>query len=310
MAEWSKRLCCPECGKGNSGDAIACTACGRSLSGPTITPVKIVSLCVQKSFFCKIGIHSWGGCTCLKCGTTRNRDHHWDGCMCAQCGQTRSSNHRWNGCICTLCGKWRDKEHLWDACKCAVCGQTRKSDHRWDDCCTCEVCGLSAHKNALVICEACGTPMDITTISGNVGAILFDVFGFARLATVYIGDNFDFASIARRAGVTKAQPPFYQLWLARKGIISVLSASQIKTVIEKAPHLNCLSRVTHIFQESDEWRRIERTGQPIWFMPSERGYYGLCHFLASALGGNESIESVTMPADWLQRIKEAMDEYK
>ena len=56
--------------------------------------------------------------------------HKWnDGCTCLRCGNTRDSDHSWNGCKCQICNKVRDEQHNWDHCRCVKCGKTRDEDH-------------------------------------------------------------------------------------------------------------------------------------------------------------------------------------
>lgn len=83
-------------------------------------------------FGCFFG-HDWGGwagCTCTRCGKTRDERHDWDGCRCMRCGTLRDEEHDWNGCVCRHCGKHRDEQHDWNGCKCKRCGETR---HEWKE---------------------------------------------------------------------------------------------------------------------------------------------------------------------------------
>lgn len=57
------------------------------------------------NLLCNLSFHNWKGCTCLKCGKTRNKDHHWDACICDVCGKMRDKNHIWKDGICIKCGK-------------------------------------------------------------------------------------------------------------------------------------------------------------------------------------------------------------
>ena len=89
----------------------------------------------MRRLLCLVKRHKWDGCTCLKCGITR--DHEWDGCKCKNCKAARE--HDWDhGCVCQRCGVGR--EHDWDGCKCRRCQATR--DHDWDGC-TCLKCGIT-----------------------------------------------------------------------------------------------------------------------------------------------------------------------
>ena len=46
---------------------------------------------------CRIGMHSWRGCRCPKCGRLRNKQHDWKGdCRkCVGCGRMRNIQHTW-----------------------------------------------------------------------------------------------------------------------------------------------------------------------------------------------------------------------
>ena len=99
------------------------------------------------SFKCKIGLHSWDGCKCSICGTTRDSEHD----NTADCG------------ICSRCGKiFTEDEHDWstDCDKCATCGKTRENQHSWiKDCEKCSKCGhirINMHQLVDGICEVCG----------------------------------------------------------------------------------------------------------------------------------------------------------
>jgi len=58
------------------------------------------------AFKCNIGLHTWNGCICSKCGKTRDLIHSWDGCICSICGKTK---HDWDGYKCTQCGEMRSE---------------------------------------------------------------------------------------------------------------------------------------------------------------------------------------------------------
>ena len=61
------------------------------------------------NFKCFIGRHTWSGCKCSVCGTTRDEDHQWDGCKCKSCGKTRDEGHQWEiGGCCKSCNKTRE----------------------------------------------------------------------------------------------------------------------------------------------------------------------------------------------------------
>ena len=90
--------------------------------------------------FCMFGLLDWNGCTCRRCGKTRDEEHDWDGCKCRHCGKTRDEEHDWDGCQCRRCKNKRDKEHDWNGCKCRRCGEMRDEGHDWEGC-TCRRCG-------------------------------------------------------------------------------------------------------------------------------------------------------------------------
>lgn len=88
-----------------------------------------VTLCMKKE--CFLFFHDWDGCTCRRCGKTRDKEHQWDGCVCTRCGKTRHIEHVPDErCICVRCGL---REHDWEySCVCARCGVTRDKHHDWD----------------------------------------------------------------------------------------------------------------------------------------------------------------------------------
>ena len=105
-------------------------------------------------------VHKWDGCTCTKCGKTRDKNHDWskDCEQCSKCGKTREGNHNWNACKCTKCGKTREGNHSWNACKCTKCGKTRDEGHNWSKSCEqCSECGKTRDKyhNWSKDCEQC-----------------------------------------------------------------------------------------------------------------------------------------------------------
>jgi hypothetical protein len=73
---------------------------------------------------CILG-HSWEGCTCKKCGKTRDERHDWkrDCERCWYCGKKSSDLHQWDGCKCLICGSNRDSGHDWDGLNCRRCGK-------------------------------------------------------------------------------------------------------------------------------------------------------------------------------------------
>lgn len=86
--------------------------------------------------------HKWNGCTCERCGQTRNEGHDFmpveGACRikCAVCGKERSIEHAWQGCTCSRCGQTRATGHDYQVTegspivRCAKCGGTaiRMSD--------------------------------------------------------------------------------------------------------------------------------------------------------------------------------------
>ena len=96
---------------------------------------------------CRIEGHDWGGCTCRRCGNTRDEAHDWDRCLCRRCGKTRNDGHQWIVEICERCGgtgytghslsygdpDYGDPDYPGDPCNCvkprrtycAICGQEK-----------------------------------------------------------------------------------------------------------------------------------------------------------------------------------------
>jgi hypothetical protein len=113
---------------------------------------------------CMFGFHDWKGCTCAKCGKSRNEEHDWgmDCEKCARCGAIRQNPHNWNGCKCAQCGKGRDESHSWEGCKCTQCGKTRDEDHSWDGC-KCSACGKTRNMDHVwdgIKCKKCGSDVE------------------------------------------------------------------------------------------------------------------------------------------------------
>ena len=50
--------------------------------------------------------HKWRGCTCERCGETRDTGHNFDSCKgkCTICGKPCEVKHQWNGCKCKSAG--------------------------------------------------------------------------------------------------------------------------------------------------------------------------------------------------------------
>ena len=78
--------------------------------------------------------------------------HKWNGCTCERCGQTRDEGHDFRpgerACRekCAVCGRVRDTAHLWQGCKCERCGATRATGHDY----------RSVEGAPIVRCERCG----------------------------------------------------------------------------------------------------------------------------------------------------------
>jgi len=100
----------------------------------------------KMSLPCKINIHTWDGCKCLKCGKIKDEDHFWEDCKCSKCGKIKDENHSWDGCKCLKCGKVKDQSHSWDGCKCSKCGKIKDENHSWDGC-KCSKCGKIKNEN-------------------------------------------------------------------------------------------------------------------------------------------------------------------
>ena len=81
-------------------------------------------------FKCRIGFHSWEGCTCSGCYKTRNEQHNWLGCKCSKCGTIRDEHHDWSqDCEkCLKCGRTRENKHEMsqNAYKCSKCGKNEQ----------------------------------------------------------------------------------------------------------------------------------------------------------------------------------------
>jgi len=75
------------------------------------------------NILCKLELHKWNGCICVRCGIKRHSCHEWQGCKCEKCGETRNAAHSWSGCICERCNARRDEEHEIEGCTCKVCGK-------------------------------------------------------------------------------------------------------------------------------------------------------------------------------------------
>lgn len=102
------------------------------------------------SFKCSIGLHSWDGCKCDKCGKVRQEQHSWSGCKCQKCDRTREvseEQHLWNGCVCSKCSATRDTEHSWIENSCSKCHKTKSIQYATD------LVNKNKHKEAIEILE-------------------------------------------------------------------------------------------------------------------------------------------------------------
>lgn len=97
---------------------------------------------------CNLGLHSWAGCKCDRCGKQRDSHHDWSRskCKCRLCGAVRESQHDWSNskCKCKLCGTIRESQHDWtkDCCVCASCSSKRAVNHTYKGL-KCTTCGKS-----------------------------------------------------------------------------------------------------------------------------------------------------------------------
>lgn len=166
------------------------------------------------SLLCNLGLHSWEGCKCIKCGKVRDEQHSWkkDDCsICEKCGKDIPGNHSWDGCKCKNCGKILNENHTWkkDDCNvCNMCGKRRNGGHDWSEengkCSKCGKIGYLSTNNSSYKCE-CGNNFDLFTIinkskydfyeCSNCGkGILFinnekiNLFD-SEINTIYLGDH-------------------------------------------------------------------------------------------------------------------------
>lgn len=93
----------------------------------------------MKSVLCILGLHTWNGCTCTRCGNIRANHHSWDGCTCQICGKVRDTHHQRAGCRCEICGQALHSFTMIDDQKhvCGRCGleetHNLKRVTRWED---------------------------------------------------------------------------------------------------------------------------------------------------------------------------------
>ena len=97
--------------------------------------------------------HKWNGCTCERCGKTRDEGHNYQPIpgkceeKCSLCGASRNKDHKWepvpDKCedVCSVCGKRREKEHHYvpiegyingkEYERCTKCGHVRESQRKF-----------------------------------------------------------------------------------------------------------------------------------------------------------------------------------
>lgn len=87
-------------------------------------------------FACKLGIHKWNGCKCVRCGERRDEGHDWqlvvlDVLKPTVFGQAHRKQCRMQ---CSICGLTKYTEHDWDGCKCTRCDEVRDFNqyHTWE----------------------------------------------------------------------------------------------------------------------------------------------------------------------------------
>ncbi|MBX2977635.1 MAG: hypothetical protein KF721_16030, partial [Ignavibacteriaceae bacterium] len=59
------------------------------------------------NLLCKLNLHKWKGCKCIKCSTTRDELHNWEGCRCVNCGKTKEHKYHWKSSTlaCKICSE-------------------------------------------------------------------------------------------------------------------------------------------------------------------------------------------------------------
>jgi len=77
---------------------------------------------VAMSILCKVGLHKWNGCECVRCFAKRDQQHDWNGCTCRRCNTRRDSGHNIVEYKCTICGHVEPHPHRWCDCRCSICG--------------------------------------------------------------------------------------------------------------------------------------------------------------------------------------------
>ena len=106
------------------------------------------SIIYHMNLKCFFGAHEWRGCTCSRCGSSRDEEHDWNGCKCRKCNASRNATHTWDGCRCPKCGATRDMMHEWQGFKCTRCGTIKKDCGHTEAQHQCSQCGM-------LWCESC-----------------------------------------------------------------------------------------------------------------------------------------------------------
>lgn len=126
---------CSNCNTDHESSVSYCPNCGEKLA--TNSTVPDVKSSLQAKTSCLLGNHDWSGCTCKRCGATRNQGHRFqpvDGkegtCVkeCAFCGETKESHHFQlieGKCKqkCLICDEIEEISHDWKGAKCTRCGE-------------------------------------------------------------------------------------------------------------------------------------------------------------------------------------------
>jgi len=130
---------CPQCGLGVSDELRSCSNCGKRTKDeycPDCADLAAKVALGEQEYkknqeilasskqivsgkSCLLGfygLHTWRGCTCVRCGKKKEdgSGHDWFGCTCRICGDVRDSNHSFYPV-----GIGEDVE------RCSICGKTK-----------------------------------------------------------------------------------------------------------------------------------------------------------------------------------------
>jgi hypothetical protein len=240
------------------------------------------------SILCTFKIHSWKGCTCIRCGKTRDTAHPWKGCKCASCGKVRDAEHRWLKCKCEVCGKVRDTEHEWSGCKCSVCGEIRARDHNWGDV-TCRTCGveLSADELAKRWAEKLQSTKDYRALAAYLCAYHChsdSPLGFKRSAALWNAMKGYAQDILLKAGAEAVDAMIAEM---EKGENKDYDVAKILVSIGDPRAVPLLKRL----DDRDEWRAFYSHGDITTFVNKYPQYHGEVEKLSCPICGK--IRSVT-----------------